>query len=179
MTHEELLTQQRQRKQAEQARLAVRIAEERAIRDAVLGVQDRRPVPRTPLIEQQLQWLSDAYVDLMPIAMGITQNPIKAEDAISAGIESALMQVLAGECKAAQLAQFIAWVHQIVRFRCYRRLTQGSHDLPTDMGAKYLRKEARTDRRSSAFTPTDDDAWQHDCYVRDESAEHDDDHEDA
>jgi DNA-directed RNA polymerase specialized sigma24 family protein len=122
-------------------------------------------------IEQQIQWLAESYGGLMPIAMKRLQSVPKAEDAVSTAMESALMQIRYGRCRAATLAQFCAWIHQIVRWRCSKRLKQGATDLPVDVGAKYLRAEVRSDRRNTSFVPVEDDDWQKDCYTRNEHTE--------
>src|SRR5271157_777230 len=101
------------------------------------------------LIEQQIQWLEVTYASLMPIAMKKLQSVSKAEDAVSAAVESALRQIRDGQCRAASAEKFRAWMHQIVRWRCSKRLKQGSNDLPIDMGAKYLNIEGKIDRRST------------------------------
>jgi len=122
-------------------------------------------------IEHQIQWLAESYAGLMPIAMKKLQSTSKAEDAVSAAMESAMMQIRDGKCRAATVSQFFAWIHQIVRWRCSKRLQQGSIDLPTDTGAKYLRRESRIDRRTGKKSISDDESWVEGCYVRNEDVE--------
>jgi DNA-directed RNA polymerase specialized sigma24 family protein len=121
--------------------------------------------------EQQVQWLAYAYEGLMSIAMKRLQSVPKSEDAVSAAMESAMIQIRENKCRAETKERFFAWVHQIVRWRCSKRLNQGSNDLPLDTGAKYMRLDARRDRRSSTVKTTEDDSWQKDCYTRNEDIE--------
>ena len=86
-------------------------------------------------VEQQKQWLIEVYPELMAVAMRLTQNVIKAEDAVSDAVVSALCQIQAYKCKATEMAQFCAWLRTIVRNRCKTRLKRGSYDLPTSLTA--------------------------------------------
>jgi DNA-directed RNA polymerase specialized sigma24 family protein len=122
-------------------------------------------------VEQQTQWLSDIYDDLMSVAMRLTQNATKAEDAVSDSVVSALEQIQSDKCQAVEKARFCAWLRTIVRNRCKTRLKRGSHDLPTDIGAKHLRQEVGPDRRLVKAASTDDSDWVSSLYVREETVE--------
>lgn len=122
-------------------------------------------------VEQQKQWLIEVYPELMAVAMRLTQNVIKAEDAVSDAVVSALCQIQAYKCKATEMAQFCAWLRTIVRNRCKTRLKRGSYDLPTDIGAEKLRHEVRPDKKIGTSATTDDAGWIESAYTRTEDVE--------
>jgi DNA-nicking Smr family endonuclease len=73
-------------------------------------------------IQQQLDLLAADQSRCLGIAVALLQRGQTANDLLSECMESAVGQIMAGKVRAGNVAQFYAWLHQIVRFSCYRFL---------------------------------------------------------
>jgi len=67
------------------------------------------------LQRQQVEWLTEAYEGLLPIAIAITGNPEIGKEVVSLALFSALSQISTGKCRASEKGGVFAWVRKIVR----------------------------------------------------------------
>ena len=69
-----------------------------------------------------LEWLATDRHICLRIAKALVQSHQNAEEIISRCMASAVEQIHAGVIRADNAARFHAWLHQVVRFSCYRFL---------------------------------------------------------
>jgi Sigma-70 region 2 len=97
-----------------------------------------------------LEWLATDRRTCLCIAKALVQSHQNAEEIISKCMTSAVEQIHAGAIRADNAARFHAWLHQVVRFSCYRFLKRQKREVELTEGALLDRDIAISKRLPSA-----------------------------
>jgi hypothetical protein len=97
-----------------------------------------------------LEWLATDRHTCLRIAKALVQSPQNAEEVISKCMASAVEQIHAGAIRADNAARFHAWLHQVVRFSCYRFVKRQKMEVELTEGALQDRDIAISKRLPSA-----------------------------
>lgn len=97
-----------------------------------------------------LEWLTNDRQTCLRIAKALVQSHQNAEELISKCTASAVEQIHAGAIRADNAARFHAWLHQVVRFSCYRFVKRQKTEVELTEGALQDRDIAISKRLPSA-----------------------------
>jgi sigma-70-like protein len=97
-----------------------------------------------------LEWLATDRHTCLHIAKALVQSHQNAEEVISKCMASAVEQIHAGAIRADNAARFHAWLHQVVRFSCYRFVKRQKTEVELTEGALQDRDIAISKRLPSA-----------------------------
>jgi hypothetical protein len=79
-----------------------------------------KPVNKALPLEKMLELLASDQSRCLLIAAALVQRMDTAQDVLQQCMESAMDSIWAGVVRAGNDAQFFAWLHQVVRFSCYK-----------------------------------------------------------
>lgn len=84
------------------------------------GETGTKPVKNALPLEKMLELLATDQSRCLGIAVALVQRRDTAQDLLQQCMDSAQDSILAGVVRAGNHAQFFAWLHQVVRFSCYK-----------------------------------------------------------